>query len=274
VGVKTTNNNKSLENMVCIITGSTRGIGLEIAVLFLSHSARVVINSRNELDVRNALSKLAANYSSEKLLGLPGDVSDYSDCEKLVKKTVEHFGRIDVLVNNAGISMVSPSIELAKEDWDKTIGIDLSGAFYMSQLVARDIIRRRASGSIINIASILGEGGLPKRAAYCAAKHGLVGLTKVLATEWAHNGIRVNTISPGYIKTEMDTKDTVVGDYSESDIKGRTPLGRYGTSREVAQVALFLASSESTYVTAANIPVDGGWTAYAGWDRLLGQLSH
>jgi 3-oxoacyl-[acyl-carrier protein] reductase len=264
-------NNSLLENQVCIITGSVRGIGFEMAKLFLGHGAKVVINSRHESYVQGAVARLALEHDKRNLLGCEADVGIYSDCERLVNKTVERFGGVDVLINNAGISMVSPSIELTKEDWDLTIGTDLSGAFYMSQLAARVMIKK-GSGSIINISSILGEGGLPKRAAYCSAKHGLIGLTKVLATEWAHNGIRVNAISPGYIKTEMDTQDSVTGEYSESDIKGRTPLGRYGTSEEIAQVALFLASPASSYVTAANITVDGGWTAYTGWDRLLSQL--
>lgn len=265
-------NLRTLENQACIITGSTRGIGLAIAKLFLRYGAKVVINSRHHSEVQTTVSKLAEEFDPGNVLSSVADVGMYSDCERLVNETVVHFGGVEVLINNAGISMVSPSIELRKEDWDRTIGTDLSGAFYMSQLVARHMIKK-GSGSIINISSILGEGGLPKRAAYCAAKHGLIGLTKALATEWAHSGIRVNAISPGYIMTEMDTKDSVVGDYSESDIKGRTPLGRYGTSEEVAQVALFLASPASAYVTAANITVDGGWSSYAGWDRLLAQLS-
>ena len=261
-----------LANKICIITGSTRGIGLEIARLFLHHGARVVINSRNHSNVEITVSELSKEFDPRNVLGSTADVGMYSDCERLANETVAHFGDVDILVNNAGISMVSPSIELRKEDWDKTIGTDLSGAFYMSQIVAKHMIKK-GGGSIINISSILGEGGLPKRAAYCAAKHGLIGLTKVLGTEWARSGIRVNAISPGYIKTEMDTKDSAVGDYSESDIEGRTPMGRYGTSQEVAEVALFLASPASAYITATNITVDGGWTSYAGWDRLLAQLS-
>jgi 3-oxoacyl-[acyl-carrier protein] reductase len=268
-------NTPLLANKICIITGSTRGIGLEIARLFLHYGAKVVINSRNHSSIETTVSELAKGFDVKNVvLGSAADVGMYSDCERLVDETVGHFGGVDVLVNNAGISMVSPSIELKKEDWDRTIGTDLSGAFYMSQIVARHMIKKKGSGSIINISSILGEGGLPKRAAYCAAKHGLIGLTKALATEWARSGIRVNAISPGYIKTEMDTKDSAVGDYSESDIEGRTPIGRYGTSAEVAEVALFLASPASAYITGANLTVDGGWTSYAGWDRLLAQLSN
>jgi 3-oxoacyl-[acyl-carrier protein] reductase len=181
------------------------------------------------------------------------------------------YGGVDILVNNAGTSMVAPSLELRAEDWERTLRIDLSGPFYMSQLAARSMIER-GGGSIVNISSILGLGGLPKRAAYCASKHGLLGLTKVLATEWATYGIRVNSVSPGYIQTDMDTHDSSVGDYTESDIMGRTPLARYGTSEEVAKVTLFLASKDSAYVTGESLAVDGGWTAYAGWDKLLHQI--
>jgi NAD(P)-dependent dehydrogenase (short-subunit alcohol dehydrogenase family) len=260
-----------LDGRVAIITGSTKGIGREVARLFLSHGAKVVVNSRSPTDVAAVVRQLGEQGREESVTGAPGNVASPSECDRLVDIAVRQFGGVDILVNNAGISMVSPSLELSSEDWERTLKIDLSGPFYMSQSCARRMIAR-GGGSIVNISSILGLAGLPKRAAYCASKHGLIGLTKVLAAEWAHLGIRVNAISPGYIRTEMDDHDSVVGDYSESDILGRTPLARYGTTDEVAELALFLAGGESKYVTGANVTVDGGWTAYAGWDRLLAQL--
>jgi 3-oxoacyl-[acyl-carrier protein] reductase len=260
-----------LDGRVAIVTGSTKGIGLEIARLFLDHGAKVVVNSRSSGDVADVVRQLAPPGREESVTGVPGNVASPSVCDRLVDTAVRQFGGVDILVNNAGISMVSPSLELSSEDWVRTLQINLSGPFYMSQSCARGMITR-GGGSIVNISSILGVAGLPKRAAYCASKHGLIGLTKVLAAEWAHLGIRVNAISPGYIQTEMDAHDSVEGDYSESDILGRTPLARYGTTTEVAELALFLAGAESQYVTGANVTVDGGWTAYAGWDRLLTQL--
>jgi NAD(P)-dependent dehydrogenase (short-subunit alcohol dehydrogenase family) len=123
----------------------------------------------------------------------------------------------------------------------------------------------RRAGSIINIGSILGMLGLPKRAAYCASKHGLIGLTKALGTEWGRQGVRVNCINPGYIKTPMDVHDQAVGDYTDADITRRTPAGRFGSAEDVAAAALWLASDESAYVTGTSVDVDGGWVAYAGW---------
>jgi 3-oxoacyl-[acyl-carrier protein] reductase len=260
-----------LDRRVAIVTGSTKGIGYEVARAFLAEGARVIINSRKPAEVDATVARLGKEAEPDRVRGVPGDVASYAECERIVAGSVRHFGGVDVLVNNAGISMVAPSLELSPADWERTLGTDLSGPFYLSQHSARSMIAR-GGGSVINVSSILGLGGLPKRAAYCASKHGLIGLTQVLAAEWAHYGIRVNSIAPGYIRTDMDSHDSVAGDYEEADIVGRTPLARYGTSEEVASVAVFLASAESAYVTGANITVDGGWTTFAGWERLLTQL--
>jgi 3-oxoacyl-[acyl-carrier protein] reductase len=259
-----------LAGRVAIVTGSTKGIGYRIAERLLDQGAQVVVNSRSVDDVRRTTRSLLRR-APKNVLGVSGDVGSAPECRKIVAATVSAFGGVDILVNNAGISMVAPSLELSAQDWERTLRIDLSGAFYMAQASARQMIARKG-GSIINISSILGEGGLPKRAAYCAAKHGLIGLTRVLASEWAHLGVRVNAISPAYIRTAMDARDEVTGDYAESDILGRTPLARYGLPEEVADLALFLAGPSSSYITGVDIPVDGGWTAYAGWDRLIEQI--
>jgi 3-oxoacyl-[acyl-carrier protein] reductase len=176
-------------------------------------------------------------------------------------------------VNNAGTSMISDSFKLQKDDWEKTLRTNLSGPFFMSQLCGRIMAKENRGGSIINISSIFGGGGVPKRLAYCASKFGLNGLTKTLATEWARYNIRVNSVSPGFIETPMDIGDQTSGGYSTEDIKRRTPAGRYGSAREVAQVVLFLASDFSSYMTGANLLVDGGWLAYVGWDKLLNELN-
>jgi 3-oxoacyl-[acyl-carrier protein] reductase len=255
-----------------IVTGSTKGIGLEIARILLSSGANVIVNSRNQKDVETTAELLRSEPQSRgSVKGLHGDVGVYENCETLVGQTVQHFGKIDVLVNNAGTSMISDSLELQKDDWEKTIRTNLSGPFFMSQVCARVMVKN-GGGSIINISSIFGGGGVPKRLAYCSSKFGLNGLTKTLATEWAHYNIRVNTVSPGYIKTPMDVGDQTSGGYSVEEINRRTPAGRYGTAREVAQVVLFLASDFSSYMTGANLQVDGGWLAYVGWDKLLNEL--
>ena len=264
---------QDINGKTAIVTGSTKGIGLEIVRILLSSGANVIVNSRNQRDVETTVKKLRSEPRFRRLVvGLHGDVGLYESCETLVEQTVQHFGKVDVLVNNAGTSMISDSLELQKDDWEKTIRTNLSGPFFMSQVCGR-VMARKKGGSIINISSIFGGGGVPKRLAYCASKFGLNGLTKTLATEWAHYNIRVNAVSPGYIKTPMDVDDQTSGGYSAEEINRRTPAGRYGTASEVAQVVLFLASDFSSYITGANILVDGGWLAYVGWDKLLNELN-
>lgn len=255
-----------------LVTGSTKGIGLEIAKIMLSSGANVVINSRSQKDVEETVRGLQSDPNTKgSVRGLHSDVSIYENCEKLAKFANSNFGKIDALVNNAGTSMISDSLELKKEDWEKTIRTNLSGPFYLSQVCGR-IMAKNGGGSIVNISSMFGSGGVPKRLAYCSSKFGLNGLTKTLAAEWAHYNIRVNAVSPGYIETPMDKGDQTTGGYSVQDITRRTPLGRYGTSREVAQVVLFLASDFSSYITGVNVIVDGGWLAYVGWDKLLNEI--
>jgi 3-oxoacyl-[acyl-carrier protein] reductase len=160
--------------------------------------------------------------------------------------------------------MIAPSVELGEADWRRTIDVDLTGPFLCSQAAAREMIPR-GRGVIINISSILGETGLQMRAAYSSAKHGLNGLTKVLAVEWARHGIRVVSINPGYIETPMDVGDQSSGGYTPADIRRRTPLGRYGNPDDVARCALFLASEDAAYITGSVVNVEGGWLAYGGW---------
>ena len=255
-----------------IVTGSTKGIGLEIAKIILETGASVVVNSRNEKDVASTVEKLSKDSSTrDSVKGMHCDVGVYDDSVKLARFAESNFGKVDVLVNNAGTSMISDSLDLSKDDWDRTIRTNLSGPFFLSQACGK-IMARNGGGSIVNISSMFGSGGVPKRLAYCTSKFGLNGLTKTLAAEWAHYNIRVNAVSPGYIETPMDQGDQNTGGYTPSDIKRRTPMGRYGTSSEVAQAVLFLASSMSSYVTGANLVVDGGWLSYIGWDKLLNEI--
>ncbi|MFQ5830638.1 MAG: SDR family NAD(P)-dependent oxidoreductase, partial [Candidatus Methylomirabilia bacterium] len=247
-----------LKNRVAIVTGSSMGIGEAIARLYAENGARVVINSRTPERAQRVADDLAkAGFES---LPISADVSDKAQVDRMVRQTVERWGRLDILVNNAGTSMIAPSLDLAEADWRRTIDVDLTGTFLCAQAAAREMIPR-GGGVIINISSILGETGLPMRAAYCAAKHGLNGLTKVLGAEWARQRIRVVAINPAYIETQMDEGDQSAGDYTPADIKRRTPQGRYGTVEEVARCALFLAS-EATYITGSVVNVDGGWLAY------------
>jgi 3-oxoacyl-[acyl-carrier protein] reductase len=251
-----------LRDRVAIITGSSMGIGQAIAWTYAREGARIVVNSRSQEradQVARALRK-----EGHDAIAAGGDVRDRATADRLVDAATERWKRVDVLVNNAGTSMIGPSETLAEEGWRLTIDTNLTGAFFCAQAAARAMIPQRR-GVILNIASILGEVGLPKRAAYCASKHGLIGLTKVLGTEWARYGLRVVSLDPAYIKTPMDERDQVSGDYTNADIERRTPAGRFGTVDEVAKVALFLASDDANYVTGSCVTVDGGWVAYGGW---------
>lgn len=251
-----------LAGRVAVVTGSSMGIGEGIAAAFLREGARVVVNSRDQKRAGEAAVRLGRGGGET--LALAADVSTRAGVERLVEGAVSRWGRLDIMVNNAGTSMIAPSVELGEADWRRTIDLNLTGAFLGCQAAARVMLPRR-SGAIINIGSILGELGLPKRAAYCASKHGLIGLTKVLGVEWGRQGVRVNCINPGYIKTPMDVQDQSVGDYTDTDITRRTPAGRFGSVEDVARVAAWLASDDAAYVTGASVDVDGGWVAYGGW---------
>jgi NAD(P)-dependent dehydrogenase (short-subunit alcohol dehydrogenase family) len=263
---------QDLKGKGVLITGSTKGIGLEIARIMLASGANVVVNSRSQRDVETTVQKLEADPKTRGAVkGMRSDVGLFEECQRLADYTVQCFGKVDVLVNNAGTSMIANSLELKKDDWEKTIRTNLSGPFYLSQACGK-IMAKNSGGSIINISSMFGSGGVPKRLAYCSSKFGLNGLTKTLAAEWAHYNIRVNAVSPGYIETPMDQGDQSTGGYTVEDIHRRTPMGRYGTSLEVARVVLFLASNFSSYITGDNIVVDGGWLAYIGWEKLLKEI--
>ncbi len=250
-----------LSGRVAIVTGSSMGIGEAIAAAVLGEGGRVIVNSREQKRADAAAARLAR---SGETLALAADVSTRAGVDRLVEAAVSRWGRLDVMVNNAGTSMIAPSAELAEADWRRTLDLNLTGAFLGCQAAARVMLPRRA-GSIVNIGSILGQVGLPKRAAYCASKHGLIGLTKVLGVEWGRQGVRVNCLNPGYIKTPMDVHDQAVGDYTDTDITRRTPAGRFGSVDDVAAVAVWLASDDSAYVTGTSVDVDGGWVAYGGW---------
>ena len=251
-----------LAGRVAIVTGSSMGIGEAIAAAFLREGGRVVVNSREQKRADAAAAGLTRQGGE--VLAFAADVSTRDGVDRLVAAAVRRWSRVDVMVNNAGTSMIAPSVELGEADWRRTIDLNLTGAFLGCQAAARAMLPK-GSGSIINIGSILGRVGLPRRAAYCASKHGLIGVTKVLGVEWGRQGVRVNCINPGYIKTPMDVHDQAVGDYTDADITRRTPAGRFGSVEEVAGAAVWLASDDSAYVTGTCVDVDGGWVAYGGW---------
>ncbi len=184
----------------------------------------------------------------------------------LIDHAADQFGRLDVLVNNAGAGQVAASETLTREDFRRLIDIDLVAPFECAQAAAR-LMLAAGQGVIVNISSLTGHVGLARRAAYSAAKHGLEGLTKTLAVEWARRGVRVVCVAPGYVETELLSRAMAAGGFTLEDVAERTPLGRLAEPLEVARVVAFLASDEASYVTGTSVLVDGGWIADGGWAR-------
>jgi len=249
-----------LKDKSSIVTGAARGIGYAIARKFMKEGARVAIVDIDAEEGAAAAERLRAEIGGEAIF-IEADVSIESDVRRFVEKSLKAFGRIDVLVNNAGIHMAEPTVKVNLRDWKRILDVNLTGVFLCSREVVKHMIKRK-TGTIINIASIDGIIALPERAAYCVSKAGVIQLTKVLAVEWAKYGIRVNAIAPGYTKTEMVKSLIERGVVDEERVNRRSPMGRMASPSEIANAALYLASEESSYVTGETLIVDGGWTAY------------
>ena len=252
----------ALLGRVAVVTGAGRGLGAAIAEELAARGAIVAIaDRREELAAASAQQLVAAGRQSTAHVA---DVADPGQVAALFDDVVRAHGRLDVLVNNAGVGAVAPSEDMTLEQWSHTLAVNLTGTFLCSQAAARHMLPARR-GVIVNIASLFGATGMPMRAAYAASKHGVIGLTKVPATEWARHGVRVVAINPAYIRTALDDTDQRAGGYTAADIERRTPLGRYAEPAEVARVVAFAASDAASFVTGSAIDVDGGWLAYGGW---------
>ena len=200
---------------------------------------------------------------------LLGDITDEAAVARFVAAMYEtRWGRVDVLVNNAGISMIAPAENLSAKEYRRVLDVNLVAPFLLSKAFGAMMLSQR-SGSIVNVASVAGLVGVADRAAYNASKHGLIGLTRTLAAEWGGRGVRVNAVCPGWVKTEMDVADQAGGSYSDADITGRVPMGRFATADDIAKAIAFLADSEeSGFVNGHALAVDGGWTADGSWESL------
>jgi len=249
-----------LKDKVAVITGSSRGIGLAIAKGFSDEGAKVVLASRSVDKVSDVANEIKAQKGS-KALGYPVDVRDPESVQRLISECVEAFGRVDIMVNNAGVSNIHPAEDLSSAEWARAVETDYYGVFYGCQAAAKQMISQ-GGGSILNITSIYGIVAAPGRAAYCSSKAASNMLTKVLAIEWADRNIRVNAIAPGYIRTDFMQEAIDKGLLALEPIEKRTPQKRIGDVNDVVGLAVYLASDESSYMTGSVITIDGGWTAY------------
>ncbi len=249
---------------VAIITGAAQGIGRRTAERFAQAGYRVAV-----LDLKSCAATLAAALEHggevEEFLG---DLSDEQTVHRIVGQVNERWNRIDVLVNNAGISFIAPAEDSEVQAFRKVIDVNLVAPFLLSKAIGK-IMLQRGAGSIVNVASIAGLMGICDRSAYNASKHGLIGLTRTLAAEWGGRGVRCNAVCPGWVKTEMDVADQAGGSYTDQDIIGRNPMGRFATPDDIAQAILFLADpGQSGFINGQAIPVDGGWSTDGSWQSL------
>lgn len=256
---------------VVIVTGAADGIGWATAQQLSAGGATVAL-----LDLNGALAAERAQALGPRHSGWACDVTDAAAVQARVAEVLARHGRIDALVNNAGIAdQTAPTLQQTAEAFDKVLSVHLRGAFLMSQQVIAQMLRqprdaRGNRGAIVNIGSIASFGGIPGRNAYSAAKAGVLGMTRALATEWARQGIRVNAVAPGYVKTALVASLAERGAIDAQAIARRTPLGRMAAPEEIALVIAFLVSPQASYITGAVLPVDGGWGALGAPESVLG----
>jgi len=247
----------NLAGKVAIVTGAGRGIGKGIAKALADAHASVIVNDV-DLNVAVEVSRQIES-SGGRALPVKADMRKADEISRMVEIAVRDMGGIHILVNNAGIVLRKPAEEIAEEEWDRVIDINLKGTFLCAQSAAKAMMKAGQGGRIINISSIMGGVALPPRAAYCATKGGIIALTKDLAAEWAKHGITVNAIAPGWTITEM-TQSYFSQEPVRQFLLERIPLNRLGKPEDMAHVAVFLASEYSDYITGQTIYVDGGWT--------------
>ncbi len=242
-----------LTGKAALVTGGSRGIGKAIALRLARQGADVAFSYRGNAAAAKATAAEIESIGT-KAVAIQGDVRDPASAEAVVKSALEAFGKIDILVNNAGITRDDLIMRMSEEAWRDVLETNLFGAFWMTKAVTRPMLKARA-GRIVNITSVSGQAGQMGQANYSSAKAGLIGLTKATARELASRGITVNAVAPGFVLTEL-TKD--LPEALQTEITSRTPLGRFGTTEEVADAVAFLASDEAGYITGQVLAVDGG----------------
>ena len=251
-----------LENKVVFITGAASGIGLSMAYAFAANGAKLILLDLNAEALKQVKQALADVLPEVEVKTFTAAVNDEEAVNLAVAQSVEHFGTIDVLVNNAGVSMNQPTLELSGESWRRAMDINDNGVFYCAQAVGRQMIAQ-GFGNILNVSSMYGVVAAPERAAYCTSKAAVAMLTKSLAIEWAPLGLRVNAIAPGYVKTALVEELIAKGRMDLEALIKRTPIGRLGQADEIASITLFLASEHASFINGHIVVADGGWSSYS-----------
>lgn len=251
------------DNKVALVTGAGSGIGKSVAMFLAQDGASVIVN-----DLNNELANVTANEINNlgrNGLAVTADISCEDEVQRMVEKSIEVFGQIDFLINNAGISdQFVPTTEQKVDLWQRVIDVHLRGCYLCAKEVGKHMIENKY-GRIVNLSSVVGIGGSPMRNAYGPAKAGIIMLTKTLAIEWARYNINVNAVSPGYILTPLVEKGINLGIVDDKAIIRRTPMGRLGRPEEIAEVVLFLLSDAASYITGVNLPIDGGWSSFGSY---------
>ena len=247
-----------LNDKVMLITGSGKGIGRGIALAAAQMGAKILLNSRTLADLEEVASEIHANGGEAEPVVF--DVSKMDEVARGAQAAIDVWGRIDVLVNNAGTNRPKPALELSEEDWDAIYDLNLKGLFFLTQTLVKPMIARK-NGKIINISSTMGLVGGPLRTAYSGSKGGVVLLTKGLAVEWAPHNVTVNAVAPAFTRTPLADVLLQRKEFYE-DVVRRIPMGRVGEVDEVVGAVLFLASEAANWVTGQTIAVDGGWVAW------------
>jgi NAD(P)-dependent dehydrogenase (short-subunit alcohol dehydrogenase family) len=249
---------------VAAVTGAAQGIGRRTAEILAGAGFALAL-----MDLQACTETLASVHAlGADAVELIGDICDEAMVARAVQAVRQRWGRVDVLVNNAGISFIAAAETVEAAAFRRVLEVNLVAPFVLSKGFGAMMLAQ-GSGSIVNVASVAGLMGIGDRSAYNASKHGLIGLTRTLAAEWGGRGVRCNAVCPGWVKTEMDVADQASGGYSDADIEDRVPMGRFASPENIAQAILFLAEPErSGFINGVALPVDGGWTSDGSWKSL------
>lgn len=241
-----------------VITGAAQGIGKQTAILLDELGWALALIDLQQVDTQQYKNAIA----------LTGDITDEKFVKAAAAETLKKFNRVDALINNAGISNISPALDTTTEKYRQVLEVNLVAPFILAKEFGK-IMLDAGSGAIVNVASVAGLQGVADRTAYNASKHGLIGLTRTLATEWGARGVRVNAVCPGWVKTEMDHKDQAGGSYTDQDITDHVPMGRFARPLDIAEAIAWLCDdTKSGFVNGIALPIDGGWTSDGSWQSL------